>query len=294
VCSVHGEPLHQLRVVVDSPEHGLAADVTFTSRSAPIEEPHFFLRAGQRVVFDYTRLTQFGSWAGWVEIDGERIQLGQVELPVLGSRDRSWGVRPVGEPAPLGAPVMEPQFFWLWAPVNFPTLSTHFDVNERGDGTRWHQVGALAPLGSAAALVDTIEWSVSWRPGSRWADHFEYRLVDQNGGSHTVRLTPRYEFMMSGLGYGHPSRGHGVWQGEEVIAGERMMLPVATPCDRQHVHVQALCDATYSGPCGESEQGVGILEQLAIGPHPSGLNGVLEPYAPTLRCDERSYHHRQE
>ena len=53
-------------------------------------------------------------------------------------------MRPVGEAAPLGAPVAEPQFFWLWAPVNFPSLSTHFDVNEYADGRRWHEYGAVA------------------------------------------------------------------------------------------------------------------------------------------------------
>ncbi len=92
------EPLRVVQVLVDSPEHGIRADVTFTHRSPVIEEPHFFLRAGNRTLFDYTRLTQFGSWSGLFEGDGERIDLDPAE--VLGSRDRSWGVRPVGEPAP--------------------------------------------------------------------------------------------------------------------------------------------------------------------------------------------------
>ena len=29
---------------------------------------------------------------------------------------------------------------------------------------------------------------------------------------------------------------------------------------------------------GTVEQGIGILEQLAIGPHPSGLSGILDGY----------------
>jgi hypothetical protein len=55
-------------------------------------------------------------------------------------------------------------------------------------------------------------------------------------------------------------------------------LPVAAPCSREHLHVQALCDATYVGPDGSSEHGTGILEQLAIGDHPTGLSGIFDPF----------------
>jgi hypothetical protein len=39
-----------------------------------------------------------------------------------------------------------------------------------------------------------------------------------------------------------------------------------------------LCDATYVAPDGSTERGIGILEQLAIGNHPTGLHGILDPY----------------
>ncbi|MDO8365122.1 MAG: hypothetical protein Q7V88_19690, partial [Actinomycetota bacterium] len=149
------QPLQTLRLTVDAPEHGLRADLTFDGRSPAIEEPHFFERVGLRTFFDYTRLTQFGSWSGWIEIEGVRHEVRPDD--VWGSRDRSWGVRPVGEPAATGAPVQVPQFFWLWAPVNFPSLSTHFDVNEYGDGRRWHETGAIAPVGHPARLTRTVE-----------------------------------------------------------------------------------------------------------------------------------------
>jgi hypothetical protein len=264
------EPLRRLQVLVDAPQHGVRADITFDRRSPVIEEPHFFQRIGARTFFDYTRLTQFGSWTGWIELDGERIDLDPAE--VLGCRDRSWGVRPVGEPSPTGAPVGGlPQFYWLWAPVNFPSVSTHFDANEYSDGRRWHEVGAVAPVGDAEPrLTRTVEYRHEWRRGTRWAQWFEYDLVDWDGSVSTVRLEPMYEFMMRGLGYGHPDHRHGSWQGESVVAGDRLSLPVADPCAIDHVHVQALCH----------EHGTGILEQLVIGEHVSGLTGLLEPYTP--------------
>ncbi|MGB9347586.1 MAG: hypothetical protein WCA90_16260, partial [Ilumatobacteraceae bacterium] len=128
------EPLNALRLVVEAPEQGLRADLTFVRRSAPIEEDHFRQQIGLRVTFDYTRLTQFGGWEGWIEVDGELTDLAPGET--VGSRDRSWGIRPVGERGSTGAPVADPQFFWLWAPINFDTFSTHFDVNEYFDGKR--------------------------------------------------------------------------------------------------------------------------------------------------------------
>jgi hypothetical protein len=271
------EPLATLRLTIEAPEHGLRADLRFDRRSPVLEEPHFFQRIGMRTFFDYTRLTQFGAWSGWIECDGERITI-EPDV-VMGSRDRSWGIRPVGEPTPDGAPVAAPQFFWLWAPVNFPSFSTHFDVNEYADGRRWHEVGAVLPVGDAEPhLVRTVDYRVQWRPGTRWADHFEYDLVDWNGDISTISLEPMFEFQMSGLGYGHPTFGHGRWNGEAVVAGERIAVPVSTPCARQHVHVQALCRATFLGADGRREEGVGILEQLAIGDHATGLTGILDGF----------------
>ena len=271
------EALHIIDVFVDAPQQGLRAELRFTSRSRAIEEPHFFQRIGVRTFFDYTRLTQFGGWSGWIEIDGDRTEVLSVEF--CGSRDRSWGIRPVGEAAPTGAPVGEPQFFWLWAPVNFATLATHFDVNEYGDGRRWHEVGAVALDGNEAAMMRSVDYRIEWEPGSRWARSFSYDLIDWNGEVHTVSMVPVATFMMRGIGYGHPERTHGRWLGEAVVAGERITLPVANPCDRDTVHIQALCTAEYRRPDGSIEVGTGILEQLALGVHPTGLTGILDPYA---------------
>ncbi len=271
------QPLQTLRVSVDAPEHGLRAELVFDGRSAAIEEPHFFERVGLRTFFDYTRLTQFGAWSGWIEIDGERhiVEPDQV----WGTRDRSWGIRPVGEAAPSGAPVQVPQFFWLWAPVNFPSCSTHFDVNEYGDGRRWHETGALAAAGGDGSLMRSVEWRVRWRPGTRWAEHFEYDLIDWDGSVHTVTLTPRFDFHMCGVGYGHSKFAHGTWHGESLTAGEQLDVPVAQPLTRENVHVQTMCDAVLARADGTLEHGMGILEQLCIGPHPTGLTGLLDGFS---------------
>jgi hypothetical protein len=266
------EPLQFLRLHVDAPDQGLRASLTFSASSEAIEEPHFFQRVGVRVLFDYTRLTQFGTWSGWIEVNGDRVEV----TGAVGSRDRSWGVRPVGEPAPSGAPVAWPQFFWLWAPVCFPDFSTHFDVNEYGDGRRWHEVGAVAPAGGAAEMMRTVDYRITWAPGTRYASAFEYDLISWSGAIATVTLRPRYNFQMSGLGYGHAEWNHGSWRGESAVGAQRLSLPVADPLAREFVHVQTVCSATYRDSAGLTGEGAGILEQLCVGEHPSGLKGILD------------------
>jgi hypothetical protein len=271
------DPLHRLRVTVDAPEQGLRAELEFQRRSPPVEEPQFLLRIGTRTAMDSTRMTQFGRWRGWVEVDGERIDVSPDE--VAGSRDRSWGVRPVGERSTAGAPGAAPQYFWLWAPVNFTSFATHFDVNDFADGRRWHEFGCVVPDGGEPHVVRTVDWRIEWRPGTRWAQRFEYDLIDWDDGVSTVRLEPLYEFHMSGIGYGHPEWAHGVWKGESAVGGERVQLPVDPTPRVDLVHVQAICTATYLGADGTVDHGIGILEQLALGPHPSGLTGILEGFA---------------
>jgi len=260
------EPMVALTVVVAPGEHGVAAELTFRARTAPVEEPRFTLQREGRLAFDYTRYTQWGGWEGWIELDGERIEVRPDE--VLGS----WGTRPVGE-RPAGAPGGLPQFFWLWAPVNFDDLCTHFDVNELPDGRRWHETALTVPVGGGEAdLLRTSEWRIDWEPGTRRMRHAEIDLVPWSGPTRTVVLEPISHFQMVGLGYLHPSRNHGSWHGDHSVLVERWPVPVPDPTALHHLHVQTLCRATFDG-----RQGIGILEQLAIGPHaPSGLTGLLD------------------
>lgn len=275
------DPLNALRLTVEAPEHGIRADLTFVRRSAPIQEPHFFHQVGNRVIMDSTRMTQFGGWEGWIEIDGELTDLEPGET--LGSRDRSWGVRTVGERGPVGAPVADPQFFWLWAPINFEGFSTHFDVNELSDGKRWHETGVVTLVPGANGIeppeaMRDVDYRVEWRPGTRAAASFEIDLVPWEGEPSTITLEPIFDFHMLGIGYTHPEWSHGVWKGELEVGGDRWNLPVESMTAPQHVHIQTIVKATTKGGLGVHE-GLGILEQFAIGRHtPSGLSGLFDGF----------------
>ena len=72
------------------------------ARSPSLREQPHVMRAGSRVTLDAQRFAQLGSWSGTIVVDGEEIDVTPDRW--LGSRDRSWGIRPVGEALPAGAP----------------------------------------------------------------------------------------------------------------------------------------------------------------------------------------------
>ncbi|MDH3294397.1 MAG: hypothetical protein OER95_08765 [Acidimicrobiia bacterium] len=278
-------PMGQHRIVVDGPgghAHGIRADLTYRARSPAIEEPRFVWRDGGRIRMDYTRLTQFGSWTGWIEVDGQRIDLGP---DVVGVRDRSWGTRPVGDT--ITTAPSPPQFFWLWTPTVFDDVCTHMALNHDADGRPWHQSGALVglldpdddPLDDrrvARATEATAELELA--PGTRWARSLTVNLRRWNldGGDDVVDeivYEPFLTFCMSGIGYRHPEWGHGHWVGEHESSRDRYDLSDIDPLSPLYVHIQALSRAHWG-----DRSGVGVVEQMIIGPHqPTGLTGILDP-----------------
>lgn len=99
------EPLRKLRIVLDETE-GVAADLTWEGLFDVVQEQPHVLRSGNRVTLDAQRFAQLGTWSGRIVVDGERIAVDPATW--LGSRDRSWGIRPVGEPEPAGRPATHP------------------------------------------------------------------------------------------------------------------------------------------------------------------------------------------
>jgi len=263
------EPLERLRLRIEPNQWGIAGDLLFTRRAPALEEPRFLRRIGGRIFMDYTRLTQHGEWTGTLTVGDERIDLGAQRF--WGTRDRSWGVRPVGE-REAGAPSFPLQFFWLWAPLNFDDLCTHFDVNEDGAGEQWHAAGMVIPLGGSVQHMRAVSCRLSMQPGTRHARRAEIAMQPAVGDPLQITLDPLYNFYMVGLGYGHPQWGHGMFVGENAVAGESWALSDIDASVPLHLHVQAVCRATVG-----ARQGIGILEQLILGPHkPTGFKELFD------------------
>jgi len=276
------EPMRRLQIHVGGSDLGVRADLTFQARTPAVEEPRFTLSDGPRLVFDYTRLTQWGTWSGDIDVDG--VQTVVEPDRHLGCRDRSWGIRPVGEPAG-GAPAHRlPQFFWLWAPLHFDDRCVHFDVNEFADGERWHQTGMVVPLlggePDPAELVSTssverargVGYEIEWEPGTRRSKRSALTLDLWEGDVHRIDLQPVLTFPMRGLGYLSPDWNHGSWKGELQVGTESWRVDELDPSEPWNVHVQQLVRAQWG-----DRTGVGVFEQLAINEHvPTGLRGLLD------------------
>lgn len=272
------EPLRINRVVVDAPEHGLSADITFTARTAGYEEPRQSRLVGTRMAIDMTRASQLGRWSGSMNVDGTTNGFdGQV---VYGTKDRSWGIRPVGLPAQAAPEVLAGQLFFLWAPLNFDDVALHYLTFEDEAGRSWAQSGVILPILQPGEPVygpqDGLEHvdvthAIDWAPGLRRAR--AARLHFQRGGStESIELEPLLTFRMKGAGYFHPQWSHGVWHDELAVGGEQTPVEELDNLALDNIHVQQVMRARW----GE-RTGIGVLEQLAIGPHaPSGFTGLVD------------------
>lgn len=272
------EPLERLRLRVDGGEEApVSADIAFAARHRPIEEPRFTRRQGTRLFMDYTRLTQNGGWSGTIECDGRTFALDPANH--LGTRDRSWGIRPVGapdgQPPPMGA---LPQFFWLWAPLNFENHASFFHTNDDKTGAAWNRRAVVDPLvGTRREFGDPV-YKLDYRPGTRRVEKLTAWLCAE--ADIEIILRPKGpEFLMSGLGYTHPEWGHGLDHGEDPAVAYDTIDTAADPNDRLHLHIQAFCEAVLK--IGRDEyRGRGVLEQLLLGPHePSGFASLLDAHS---------------
>ncbi|HEY5011016.1 MAG TPA: hypothetical protein VIH73_07655 [Acidimicrobiales bacterium] len=257
------EPMRVNRVVVDAIDQGLRCDLTYTRTTAISEEPRQTMHDGARLFMDVTRATQLGTWSGWIETPNGHHQLPE---GFLGTKDRSWGVRPIGEPLPGVESHRAPQLAFFWAPLHFGEGGLHFMTFDDAHGHPLSRSAVLLPSEGAAEMTRG-QLKVEMQRGTRWMRTASLHLDERE-----ISLTPVLRFQMRGAGYSHPQFAHGRWHGGPIVSGEQLNLESLDPLDFANIHVQHVVRAT----CGE-ETGLGVLEQLVIGPYePSGLRGLLD------------------
>lgn len=273
------EPMRTTRITVDAPEHGLGAELVFAARTAAYEEPRQSRYQDVRLLFDVTRATQFGDWTGSIDSGGAAIDVG--DLRMRGCKDRSWGIRPVGLAAPAAPSTTMPQICFLWAPLNFDDAAIHYIVFEDGDGVAWSEGGAVLPVigpadptvgpGVTYDALDDVHLDIDWAPGLRRSRaarlSFACRGRDER---ELVELEPQLTFRMKGAGYGHPVWGHGRWHDELAVGGEVCGVDELDNVELPNIHVQQVMRATWG-----DRVGLGVLEQIVVGPHRRrGLTGL--------------------
>ena len=264
------EPLQKLRLKINDPDHGVQAELVFSGLSAPIEEPRFTYRAGPRTIMDLTRMTQSGRWQGEVKINGEVMAVDGWS----GTRDRSWGVRPLGardaQPVPDAGPM---QWYWLWVPMHFEDHLMFFHTNDDAHGNGWNRSAVLVSLKDQQQqhLYD-LRFEPQYRSGSQQMQSLQLFGKLPGGMPVRVKLDCAAIVPKQGEGYNHPSWNHGTFHGLLAKHYERYDTRDWNPNDIANVHRHAMCTAQLFIGEDAPRQGQATLEQMLLGEHaPSGF-----------------------
>lgn len=268
------EPLRALRVVLDETE-GIAVDLRWRARFDAVQEQPHILRSGTRVTLDAQRFAQLGTWSGHIAIDGHEFTVDPATW--VGSRDRSWGIRPVGEPEPAGRPA-DPPFegmWWLYVPMAFDDFAVVLIIQEDPSGFR--------SLNDCTRIwgdgrIEQLGWprvSTHYRSGTRIATGATIETTRADGAPVRFEVESKLPVPIHvGGGYGGDTDWlHGAWRGEKFT--ERCTYDMTDPATLARSsfgmidHVgRALCrDAD-----GEAVEGWGLYEHGVLGRHdPTGF-----------------------
>ncbi len=278
------DPMRSCRVVLEPNETDFACDLLFEGRTGNVEEPRHHFGSGLRKTMDTTRFTQLGHWSGWIEFGGKRLDLDRDET--WGTKDRSWGLRPLvgGDTRGAPPPARENGLFFLWAPLHFDDICLHYQLFEDTKGRPLFNVGARLPVydhpdeipgveDGAAEHMRNLEHQLTFQSGNRMITGATIAMTSiEDGARHEIELEPIFTYRMKGIGYSHPKWVHGRWHGELAMESESWTLDSVDPTAFENQHVQHLVWAHYG-----DRRGIGVLEQVIMGPYrPYGLEGAFD------------------
>jgi hypothetical protein len=236
---------------------------------------------------DSVRLAQTGFWEGVLRIGGEEIAV----TPDVwrGARDRSWGIRPVGEPEPAGIQGragVPPAFHWVYAPMQFEDFSVLVIAQEDENGERiLEEAVKVHGDGRPAEPLGRPEIALDYTPGTRDTPSAVVtfpgaggRTADDSGTAVRIRVTQLIPLHLAiGSGYGLDADWrHGMYQGPAPKV-QHLAMPAEEAARRSGMFgiTERLARFDYEGPEG-ARAGYGLFETLFIGAHrPSGFKDWL-------------------
>jgi hypothetical protein len=218
------EGLERLRFRLDDAETdagdatSLSLDLTWTGAQAPVQEPrHLDRNAVGRVFLDACRFAQMGGWAGSLRVGDRTWDVTPDRW--WGSRDRSWGIRPLAEPEAPGitATLPHPGFRWLYVPMRFEDQSIVVICQERNDGTRVLEEAVRVwrrPDGEGIEHLGRPEHDLIWDAERRFVTS-----ATVAAGKLRIEAKPILPVHLGvGTGYGFDGEWrHGQYQGDLVV-----------------------------------------------------------------------------
>ncbi len=263
------KPLSRVRLVCDAAsDHGLGFDLTWAGSFPCVDEPRHTISAGSRLILDGCRFAQVGSWSGTLHIDGADID---VRPDVwVGTRDRSWGIRPVGEAEPQGRPASTDGFWWLYVPLRFEDFALIVIVQESPDGERTLNAATRVWADGRREQLGWPEVDITYRRGTRHPQRCTLALRTPDRQPLTVEVeTLTHVALHLGAGYGGDQAwSHGQWRGESWVESEVYDLKDPETSARVPFGVvDHVARATCNGAVGW-----GLFEHASVGRHdPSGF-----------------------
>jgi hypothetical protein len=257
--------LSKVRLICEETE-GIALDVTFEGAVPAYEEPRMgAVTPYGRVTMDTVRFVQTGYWSGTLAVDGTEIAVSPAAF--RGNRDRSWGVRPVGEPEPRGADKPS-SFFWNYVAAQFDDFALLYMAQEDGDGWRSLEEATIVHADGSVRHLGRPEHHLEFHPGTRLVRRATVRFA---GGSVLTAEVLRGLHIAKGTGYGFDSDWRfGMWQGDELVV-QRRDFDTADP---SIVPVPgAIVDNLARFTLDDGPVGYGLLEVMTIGPHAQYFSG---------------------
>jgi len=269
------DPLERIRIRCD-PEDGVAFDLTWTGSFPAVDEPPHVMRQAGRVILDAQRFAQLGTWSGTLRVGDDEIRVDDERW--VGTRDRSWGIRPVGEPEPPGRAASEPDplfgFWWTNVPLRFDDFAIVLIAQETGTGHRTLSEAIRVwpdQTGRAAEQLGWPEFDIRYRPGTRHPESAVIRMTERGGKPLVLEIeTLGFVALNCGPGYGgDPDWGHGQWRGRGWT--ESVTVDLEDPQVKSRIPF-GVVDHVARATCGEHE-GWGMFEHGTFGMHePSGFS----------------------
>lgn len=170
------EPFRDIQLTLDDNPSGLRLDLHWLATSPAFTEAHHLATHRGRPTTDQTRYVQAGTARGWIEVDGERIDVDPAHWSA--SRDHAWGLY-------FERPPLAPDAKWLppRQPDGVPRALRFWTLFRSGELSGFYAIHE-SPDGRQVPMNDTFGTPFEGRLHIGWDDE----VVDLVAGSHRLEL----------------------------------------------------------------------------------------------------------